>query len=426
MKKPEPRRILFAVTVPYSVNLLGDIPRALSEEGWDVHVVSSPGPELEEAAAQEYGTCHGLPMAREPSIIKDFMSLCRWIHLLAKLRPEVISIGTPKASLLGMLAGWALRVPHRVYVLRGLRLETTTGFQRRVLSGVEKITSACATQVVAVSASLRRVYLEQNLTHPGKVIVLGHGSSKGVDSDRFRPARKREETGLRELAKEIGIIPGVPVVGLFGRHAQDKGFEVLFSALTDLNRAGVQYQILAIGDDESQGGFTKPLQDAKYRIISMPRVKDLQRYFRLIDVLCLPTLREGLPNIALEAQASGVPIVTTDATGAVDAVEDKFSGIVVKKGSASDLANGLKSLLENEGYRAKLANNARPWVLSRFGSATVISNNLAYYTQLAQVAGKLRLGRISGHDGDTMPGPSNDENRSSLGGDRLPIQLEGG
>jgi glycosyltransferase involved in cell wall biosynthesis len=251
-----------------------------------------------------------------------------------------------------------------------------------VLSGVEKLTSACATQVVAVSASLRRVYLEQNLAHPRKVIVLGHGSSKGVDSDRFRPARKSEEIGLRALAKEIGLLPGVPVVGLFGRHAQDKGFEVLFGALTDLNRAGVGYQILAIGDDESHGSFAKPLEVAKYRVISIPRVDDLQRYFRLIDILCLPTLREGLPNIALEAQASGVPVITTDATGAVDAVEDQFCGIVVKKGSASDLASGLKLLLGDASYRAKLANNARPWVLARFGSATVISNNLAYYTQL--------------------------------------------
>ena len=382
VKNLERRRILFAVTMDYSINLLGGIPSALVEDGWEVHLVSSPGLELEEATKQGHLVCHPIPMTRGPSIAKDFVSFFRWLYLLISVRPQVISIGTPKASLLGLLAGWVLRVPHRVYVLRGLRLETTTGLPLKVLSSLEKLTSACATQVVAVSPSLRRVYLERNLTRPEKIVVLGYGSSKGVDAERFRPAGEREKIGLQRLSQEIGLKSDTPVVGVIGRHGTDKGLEVLFEALALLYQEGLSYQVLAIGDDESNGGFARTLQLAEFNVVSIPRVHDVERYLRLIDVLCLPTLREGLPNVALEAQASGVPVITTNATGAIDSVENEVTGLVVRTRQAPELAEALARVLSDPHCRATLGSNARPWVMNRFLSSTVISNNVMFYRKI--------------------------------------------
>lgn len=384
MKNFESRRILFAVTVDYSINLLGGIPGALVDDGWDVHLVSNPGPELEHAAKQNRIVCHPIPMIRGPSITRDFLSFFRWLYLLMSVRPEVISIGTPKASLLGLVAGWVLRVPHRVYVLRGLRLETTTGLQLKVLSSMEKITSACATHIIAVSPSLRQVYLEKNLTRPEKIVVLGYGSSKGVDAERFRPAGKKEKIGLQRLSQEIGLRSDAPVVGVIGRHGRDKGLEVLFKALALLRQQGLAFQVLAIGDDESNGGFDRTLQLAEFHLVSIPRVHDVERYLRLIDVLCLPTLREGLPNVALEAQASGVPVITTNATGAIDSVENEATGLVVRTGHAPELAEALARVLSDPHYRATLGSNARPWVMHRFLSSTVISSNVIFHRKIFQ------------------------------------------
>ena len=379
---PSRRRIVFAVTVDFSINLLGEIPKALSNDGWDVHLVSNPGPGLADAARQSYATCHPIPMTRDPSILRDLGSFFGWIYLLAKIKPDIISIGTPKASLLGLLAGWVMRVPRRVYVLRGLRLETTFGLQLWLLSALEKLTSACATQVIAVSPSLRALYLKKNLTRPEKIVVLGHGSLKGVDPERFRPATKAETIGLRELATKIGLREKIPVIGLVGRHGKDKGLEVFFAAIAILNSNKVRYQVLAIGDDESEGSLAQSSLAAKAEVIAIPRVVDLERHLRLLDVLCLPTLREGLPNVALEAQASGVPVITTDATGAIDSVENEVTGLLVPAGKAKELAEALTNIILNLSYRSALGSSARPWVLSRFGSATAIANNVQFYARL--------------------------------------------
>jgi glycosyltransferase involved in cell wall biosynthesis len=104
----------------------------------------------------------------------------------------------------------------------------------------------------------------------------------------------------------------------------------------------------------------------------------------LIDVLCLPTLREGLPNVALEAQASGVPVITTNATGAIDSVENEATGLVVRTGHAPELAEALARVLSDPHYRATLGSNARPWVMHRFLSSTVISSNVIFYRKIFQ------------------------------------------
>ena len=169
-------RIVFSVTADYSINLLGEIPRSFAGKGWDVHLVSSPGPEWDREKETGYATCHSIPMVRNPSILRDLWALLLWIRLIRRIRPTVVSIGTPKAALMGLFASWVLRVPHRVYMLRGLRLETTTGVSRAILGALERIAAGCATEVIAVSASLKVAYLQEKLSDERKVVVLGGGS----------------------------------------------------------------------------------------------------------------------------------------------------------------------------------------------------------------------------------------------------------
>lgn len=349
--------------------------------GWDVHLVTSPGPELDEHKIQNYARCHEIRMKRGPAL-SDGPSLIKWISLLAKIRPDVISAGTPKAGLLGMLAGTIARIPNRIYVLRGLRLENTQGFQLFILEMIEKLTARCATQVLSVSPSLRDLYVSKGLTRPEKIVVLGHGSSKGVDTSRFRPALVKERQTLEQMRAQIGLRPDVPVLGLFGRHTKDKGFPIFFDALRQQELAELPLQILAVGDDESAGSFLSGTDSLAHNFVSLPRAKDLEVYYRMIDVLCLPTLREGMPNVALEAQSSGIPVITTTATGAIDSVEHRRTGILVSKGSVSELAWAIALLVRDKSLRDSLAGNARPWVLDRFTEERVNADHLVFYSAL--------------------------------------------
>lgn len=203
-------RILLGVTVAKSLILMQGLPRILIESGWDVHVVSNPGAELDQLSAEGI-TVHPIVMAREPSPFQDLRSLRAWSRLIRSVHPDVVFTGTPKAGLLGMLAAKLRRVPVRIYHLRGLRMETSTGWRRHVYALVERLAIASATETLAVSKSLRDEVARLGLARPTRMVVLGEGSSNGVDTDRFAPGGPSSE-----LARRLGIDESLPVIGYVG------------------------------------------------------------------------------------------------------------------------------------------------------------------------------------------------------------------
>ena len=131
-------RLLYGVTVGLSANTLlrGQL-SFMREKGWDVHVVCSPDPELYIASEREGFSPHSVSMSREISPVSDARSLLRWIVTLLRVRPAVTNVSTPKAALIGSIAAFATRVPRRIYVVRGLRMEGSAGMVRRILSATE-------------------------------------------------------------------------------------------------------------------------------------------------------------------------------------------------------------------------------------------------------------------------------------------------
>src|ERR1035437_9609930 len=99
----------------------------------------------------------------------------------------MVEFSTPKAGLLGTLAARLCGVPRRIYLLRGLKLETTTGIKRRVLLAAEKMAAASAHVVLCNSASLRDQALALGVAPAGKLLLLGSGSSRGVDMVEYSP-----------------------------------------------------------------------------------------------------------------------------------------------------------------------------------------------------------------------------------------------
>ncbi|WP_431245440.1 glycosyltransferase family 4 protein [Leifsonia xyli] len=366
------------MTVDLSLRLMSGFPAFLASRGWDVHVVCSPGPGVDALDGTDGVTVHRLPMRRDPSPIADLRSLFAWIRLLRRLRPDVVSAGTPKAGLLGMLSARLVRVPARVYLLRGLRLETSTGLGRRILTALERVSIGCSTATVAVSRSLAARAQELRLGKRDRFVVLGDGSSNGVDVDaieRTLPS-PAERDALRE---SLGLGAG-PVIGFVGRLTEDKGVGVLADALHLLRDRGIAVQLLVVG--AAEGSATDPLTPSGVTVARTGFVTDPERYYALMDVLCLPTFREGFPNVVLEAAAAGVPTVTTDATGAVDSVVDGETGLIVPVRDAEALAEGLARLAGDAELRERLGAAARERARTRFGRATVWAAQEGFYRGL--------------------------------------------
>ena len=377
-------RVLHAVTsAPTTRLMLGQL-RAMSQAGFEVILVSAPGQELDMVAAHEGVRRIAVPMEREIAPWRDLHSLWVLWRLLRRLRPDLVNVGTAKAGLLGGLAAWLAGVPCRIYTLHGLRLETTTGWKRQALACAEKVACRCAHRVLCVSESVRQRAVDLGLTRGEKTAVLGTGSFNGVTAARFVPTATRTEAAA-EARAALGIAPEAPVVGFVGRLTRDKGIPELMQAYLMLRRRLPAARLLLVGRLETGDPIppeTRCLIARDPGVVHVGYVLDPAGYYHVMDVLVLPTYREGFPTVVLEASAAGKPVVTTRATGAVDAVVNGVTGLTVPVGDASALAEALVRTLEDEAFAARMGRAARARVERDFQQERVWGELADLYRRL--------------------------------------------
>lgn len=376
-------KIVYIVSVSMTVRFLRGQLSALRAQGFEVIVISSPGEELSEVAAQEGVKIYAVPIEREISLRHDFITVWQLYMILRRERPSIVNASTPKAGLLGMIAAWLARISVRVYQVRGLRLETTTGFKRWLLNTTERIAAACAQWVVCNSPSLAEVYVAQGLAAPAKVLVLGAGSSNGVHAEHFLPHGGTSDL-TTALRKKLMIPVQAPIIGFVGRLTRDKGIVELVEAFDAVRKQMPEAYLLLVGAFEPGDPVPPELVaaiEANPQIVRPGFVADPAPYYHLMDVLAFPSYREGLPNVPLEAAVAGIPTVGFRATGVVDAVQDGETGFLVPVGSTSALADALLLLLQDRALRQQMGATAQTWVLTNFRQSSVWQRWVSFYQQ---------------------------------------------
>lgn len=370
--------IVVGITSPQTCLVLGGRFRALREAGFRVTLVASPGDRLNEMEESEGIDAVGIPMARKFTLAGDALSFVRLWFLLKKLRPDVVEFSTPKAGLLGMLAAVLAGVPRRVYLLRGLKLESTTGFKRRLLLEVERIAAACAQIVLCVSSSLQIKALSLDLAPARKLRMLGSGSSRGVDIEHFRP-------GDSDVCRRFGVPRDARVIGFVGRFTRDKGIPALIDAFELVLQAMPQTYLLMVGwFDDADDSLDRKMRDRITRhpsIVCTGFVEDTAPYYRAMDLLILPTRREGFPNAVLEASATEIPVLTTLSTGACDSVIHGVTGLLVP-GDRASICEATVRLLYDSDQCKRMGSAGRAWVIEHFENQRILALTTSFYKSL--------------------------------------------
>lgn len=387
------RTIVFGVTIDYQLRYHEGLYQRLADVGWEVHLVAGAGPIGDRLSKCAGVTVHRLSMERTPNPVADMRSLWAWYRLLRTIRPGAVVVGTPKAGLLGSVAARLTRVPVRVYELHGLRLESAQGLQRRILRLLEKLACRAATRVVAVGRSLLDRALAEGLAPEPKIQVIGGGSPNGVDVEHFGRAVSNT-VAQAATRKALNLAPQSPVVTFVGRLTADKGLDALAEAMVKVEqRTGAHLLVLGAVDDESGRASVSRLRAKLTKAVFAGDVEDVAPYLAISDVFCLPSRREGLPTVVLEAFASRVPVVATRATGIIDLVDDGRTGRLVPVDAPDALCSALIEALKDDEQSRRMAEEALARVEQTYRSSTVQSAWVKTLTRLvlgASVEGEQR------------------------------------
>lgn len=383
-------KLMRITTAPLSLrSLLPNQMRYMQSHGLDVLMVSSEGKEWP-AIIENEGCDHRIvPMAREIAPFSDLRSLWRLYRLIRKEKPDIVHSHTPKAGLLAMLAARMAGVKIRIHTVAGLRFMTATGFTRRLLVFMEKLTGRAAVHVWPNSHSLLQYIREHRLVAERKLAVIGHGSSNGVDLQRFSPSALDPEM-VRAIKEQLRYDDQCTYLLNMGRIVKDKGVNELMWAFQQLHTQHPSLRLIVLGHFEDK---LDPIsEEARQVLKEHPAIihidwsSDVEYYMHLAHLMVHASYREGFPNTLLQSGAMGCPIVCSAIEGSVDIVTDHETGLLFRPGDREDLLQKMEEALSDLPRMKDYATRLRQKVEQYFSQEYVHSCMLEKYRELLSAA----------------------------------------
>lgn len=361
------KKLCFVTTVSMTVRaFVIPVIRYFSEmTDWEITVICDDDPTLEQdlPAGIRY-----IPISMKRGIsLRGVSAMLKMYRLFRQEKFDLVQYSTPNAALYASMASWLAGIPCRKYHLMGFRYLGFQGIKKKIFKFIEKLSCALSSDIECVSKSNMDLGIQEHVFPAEKAHIVFHGSSAGVDLARFRIVDK--PLWRKTVREELGYDEEQCVFGFAGRVTRDKGINELLAAFKLLTSSQPQSRLLLIGNLEDPNGLDEKLiEEAKNdsRILFHAYVNDIERYFAAMDVLVLPSYREGFGNIIIEAQAMGVPVIVTDIPGPVDAMKPGKTGLTIPAADVEALSAAMNTLAEDSVLRAEMGRRGRILVEEQF------------------------------------------------------------
>jgi glycosyltransferase involved in cell wall biosynthesis len=233
-------------------------------------------------------------------------------------------------------------------------------------------------RVVAISSELKNTFTDKMRIPSNQVESIYNG----VDETFFYPASTKQKLEARQ---ELNLNPKSFVVALIGRLSSVKGHDVLLDALAILLSQGISVTALLAGKgygNEEEEIISYAKKRGVINLLQFLGHADSRQVIWASDVIVLPSRREALPLVIIEAMLCGVVPVRTPASGALDQIEDGINGFIVPFDDPDALALKLKILLENEDLRLQMSLAALESAKGKFTTERMTHDILSLYNEL--------------------------------------------
>ena len=355
------------------------------QEQYDVIAVSSEKEYLEKVGAREGVATFHLEMTRKITPLHDLMAVIKLTLFLLKTKPDIVHSHTPKAGIVGMMAAFLARVPHRFHTVAGLPLLEETGSKRKMLDFVEKLTYLFASRVYPNSNGLKEIILQNGYCKASKLKVLANGSTNGINTTYF--SNDHFSFAQKEELKARYDIQDTDFVFIFvGRLVTDKGINELIAAFKKLKINHPTAKLLLVGPLETELDPLLPqtleaIENVK-QIKAVGYQQDVRLFFSISYCLVFPSYREGFPNVVMQAGAMELPSIVSNINGCNEIIVPHQNGVIIPTKDEKTLLEVMIELMENKAYYEQLREYARPMIVNRYEQQVVWQAILKEYQKL--------------------------------------------
>ena len=279
-----------------------------------------------------------------------------------------------------MVAAWASFIPHRIYTVTGLRYQTATGFKKKILILMERLSCFFATKVIPEGLGVKQI-LESDKITSKELSLVHNGNINGVDTELFKKNHQLEQEGKTLIPDDNKF------TFLFvGRMVKDKGIEELLEAFKNFHSKHSYSRLVCVGGIEENDNPLSPdaleyLNNGE-DIIATGFQHNVRPYMAAADVFVFPSYREGFPNVLLQACSMELPVIATDITGSNEIICDGVNGCLVPVKDIRTIEEKMEFLYSNSQERERFGRNGRQIIERKFKQEDVWQALLDMYNNL--------------------------------------------
>jgi glycosyltransferase involved in cell wall biosynthesis len=301
----------------------------------------------------------------------DVLRLRDAVHALAPtIAHTFLLTGSLYGRFAAMMTGVPIVIGTEVNIYENKR-PLHARFERWLMRGTDA--------VIASAASVKDYYVTQVGADPAKVEVIYNA----VDWSQLHATMSREA-----LRASVGVPIDAPVAGIIARLTEQKAHRVLFEAIARPELSSMH--LVVVGDGELAGDLRSRAESLglSARVHFLGARRDLGNILGAIDIFTMPSFWEGLPLSMVLAMGAGVPVVASRVAGIPEVVSDRISGLLVDPGNSDQLARALAQLADDPSMRARLGDEARRFVIPRFGVDRYVHSIVSLYDRLLEQKGR--------------------------------------
>jgi glycosyltransferase involved in cell wall biosynthesis len=321
-------------------------------------------------------------MKREPRISHDRAAYLRLKAIIKEFKPDIVHTHASKAGALGRRAAIKMNVPVIVHTFHGHVFHSYFGkLKTFIFKSIERRLAIRSSGIIAISdLQKQELSKEHTICKADKIHVI----PLGFDLLRFKDSKlvHREFTRAKFNITDEEI--AVAIIGRLVPVKNHKLFLDVIKLVSQQSSVPMKFFIVGDGPERSflEAEITQMNLPGHARIIMTSWIKDIAAFNAGMDVICLTSHNEGTPVSLIEAQAAGIPVISTDVGGVRDIVQDGETGFVVPKSDPILFAEKLRSLMEDKNKREIMSQKGWSFVEDKFHYTRLVRNMEAYYSQL--------------------------------------------
>lgn len=312
--------------------------------------------------------------ARDISVFSDIRALHELASVFKKEKPDIVHLNSSKAGGVGALAARLTGVQTVVFTSHGLAWdEDRSMLSKAAIYFFSRLTIALCHKVIVIS---RDNFKRVAAFAPHKTFLIHNGLPTLTFETRERARLLLAgAAGLRNPSTAHALW-----VGTIAELTHNKGLAYLVDAARNFaNQQSIHFFIIGSGELKHELQTRIERLNVTDRVHLVGFLSDAYQYLKAFDMFVLPSIKEGLPTVLLEAGQANVPVITTDLPGARDIVTDGKHGLLVHTKDPKDLATKIESLSVNERAREQFALALHQKVAEEFSLQQMVEKTLAVY-----------------------------------------------